>query len=310
MAVDITAVRAANPLDRTIEQMTGQQIVKHKICCPFHQESTPSLHVYDDGSWHCFGACQRGGDVIDFVGLYFFGQQYNPDSHFLDIIDRLGALDIQPLPRVESNHRPQQKKQAHLRIPNEDVMRWHSTMSEERRAWWQSRGLTDTTIDLFRLGFDGQRYTIPVGYRGIWFNVRRRATPEALERNPGTPKYISSTGSRVGLFNADILHGSERLVICEGEIDAMMLHQAGIDAICSTGGAGTWRLNWNEHLMHIPRIYVVFDNDEAGARGARKVKMALHRAKIVQLPKWYKDIGEMFELDYAPGEWFEEELVA
>jgi DNA primase len=306
MAVDVAAVRAANPLQDTIEKMTGQQIIKHKVCCPFHEDRSPSLHVYDDGGWKCFG-CGKHGDVIDFLGFFFFGQQYNPDSHFLDIVDRIGALDIKPLPRVESNPKPQPKKK-HLRIPDEQVMHWHTSMSDERRAWWRSRGLTDTTIDLFRLGFDGQRYTIPVGYRGIWFNVRRRATPEALERKPDTPKYISATGSRVGLFNADILHGCQRLIICEGEIDAMTLYQHGIDAICSTGGAGTWRLNWNEHLMHIPHIYVVFDNDEAGGRGARKIKLALHRAKIVKIPKWYIDISEMFKLDYAPVEWFEEEL--
>ncbi len=307
MSLDVAAIKAANPLDRTIESMTGQQILRRKIICPFHAENTPSLHVYDDGGWKCYG-CSKHGDVIDFVGYLFYGNTYNPDSHFLDIVDRLGALDIKPLPQVASAAKPQPKKKSHLRIPNEDVTRWHSSMTNDHRAWWHSRGLNDTTIDYFRLGFDGDRYTIPVGYRGVWFNVRRRATPEATKRNPDTPKYLSATGSRVGLFNADILHGCQQLVICEGEIDAMLLHQNGIDAICSTAGAGTWRLNWNEHLTHIPHIYVVFDNDEAGERGARKVKMALHRAKIVKLPQWYKDIGEMFALDYAPGEWFEEEL--
>lgn len=37
------------------------------ICCPFHNEKTPSLKIYPDGSgWHCFG-CHRGGSVIDFT---------------------------------------------------------------------------------------------------------------------------------------------------------------------------------------------------------------------------------------------------
>lgn len=37
----------------------------HYICCPFHNERTPSLKIYPDG-WHCFG-CGRGGSVIDFT---------------------------------------------------------------------------------------------------------------------------------------------------------------------------------------------------------------------------------------------------
>jgi hypothetical protein len=50
-----------------VEELTGQAVGRSgKIRCPFHEDRTPSLHVYDDPDrgWYCFG-CGRGGSIYD-----------------------------------------------------------------------------------------------------------------------------------------------------------------------------------------------------------------------------------------------------
>jgi DNA primase len=37
-----------------------------KVLCPLHQERHPSLHLYRDGTFYCYGCC-RGGSIIDFA---------------------------------------------------------------------------------------------------------------------------------------------------------------------------------------------------------------------------------------------------
>ncbi len=40
-----------------------------KIVCPFHDDSNPSLQLYPDGGFYCFGSsCRRGGSIFDFAG--------------------------------------------------------------------------------------------------------------------------------------------------------------------------------------------------------------------------------------------------
>jgi hypothetical protein len=66
-----------------------------KVLCPFHHETDPSLHLYPDGTFYCYGrhdkehACRKGGTIFDFAAaLWWTGTR---DQDFLDLRQRLAV---------------------------------------------------------------------------------------------------------------------------------------------------------------------------------------------------------------------------
>ena len=58
----------AIPTDAYVRALTGlTPDPAGKVRCPFHEDRTPSLQLYDDGTWYCFGSCQAGGSIFDFA---------------------------------------------------------------------------------------------------------------------------------------------------------------------------------------------------------------------------------------------------
>lgn len=70
-------LKAAVPLGQFIaEQVLTTRLERAgdrwKALCPFHEERTPSFTVFpDEQRWHCFGRCDRGGDIYDMIALHF-----------------------------------------------------------------------------------------------------------------------------------------------------------------------------------------------------------------------------------------------
>ena len=68
---DIERLKTDISLQRLAEAQ-GIQLKKHGQdligLCPFHDDNEPSLVITPDKNlWHCLGACQQGGSVIDWV---------------------------------------------------------------------------------------------------------------------------------------------------------------------------------------------------------------------------------------------------
>lgn len=67
-----------------------------KVLCPFHEEQTPSLQLYPDGTFYCYGRhskhrpCAKGGTVFDFAAAIW--GLATKDEDFLELRRRLADL--------------------------------------------------------------------------------------------------------------------------------------------------------------------------------------------------------------------------
>jgi twinkle protein len=106
-------------------------------------------------------------------------------------------------------------------------------------------------------------------------------------------------GAEPCLFGWHLIDPSQRVVaIVEGEIDAMSLHQVGIPALSVNAGAGNHQWidsDWSR-LERFSEIYLCYDNDEAGQKGAKEVanRLGLDRCKLVVFEQ-SKDANEFLQ---------------
>lgn len=156
-----------------------------------------------------------------------------------------------------------------------------------------SHGINQESVDLFELkAKTGDKISIPVkDEKGEFlFNKYRHLAQKDLDEGR---KYSYDKGSKTTLFNTDVIDGNEVIFITEGEIDAIRLSQEGLAAVCSTGGAGTFRKEW-EKFFSGKEVYIIYDNDEPGQIGASKVQEVIPHAVNITLPEGFKDVCDYF----------------
>lgn len=143
------------------------------------------------------------------------------------------------------------------------------------RTPFYEHGLTDATIERFRLGYEMEHVetreidgvtksiNIPGRYVIPYLEGRRPKFFRYYSPN-GDPKwkYTWEEGAESTLFNAqDALGDSEGTVyLCEGEQKAMLLVQMGYAAV-GVPGASHWKDEFQAAFTHARRVIIVFDND-------------------------------------------------
>ncbi|MBI3590519.1 MAG: toprim domain-containing protein [Candidatus Melainabacteria bacterium] len=160
------------------------------------------------------------------------------------------------------------------------VEKYNEKIPERIRQYLNDRGISNAFIDHYKLGFNDNDITIPIkDIDGKYIYFKLRQDPAI-----GTDKMTSHSGIEAQIFDWQTLKSAkEKVVICEGELDKIVLHANGVCAVTSTHGAETFKEEWVKHFSHIKEIYTCYDNDEAGRKGSLRVLKLLSKLSGVKL---------------------------
>ncbi|OGI25786.1 MAG: hypothetical protein A3J76_01005 [Candidatus Moranbacteria bacterium RBG_13_45_13] len=170
----------------------------------------------------------------------------------------------------------------------------HQALPADIRQYLRARGVVDAVIDEHQLGW-GKFYgkwwiTIPIkDIYGSFCFFKLRQDP-----NAGSDKITYPKGIEAQIYGWERLAKvSNSLIICEGELDRLALESKNIPAITSTHGAMTFKQEWGEKVGKGGKVYICFDNDEAGKKGAKRVAKMVENGRnevfVVSLPP---EVGE------------------
>ncbi len=236
--------------------------------CPFHNDKEPSLVISPDKNlWHCLGACQTGGSVIDWVmkaeGVSFrHALELLREDHLPSLAAKKVVKDatVRKLPNTLDTSAEDQS------LLQQIIDYYHEALKQtpEALAYLESRGLNNPElIDKFKLGFANRSlgYRLPAKNRQEGAEIRGRLQRIGILRSSGhehfngsivipimnaegqvteiygrkinhnlrkgTPYHLYLPGPHQGVFNSEILGSSEEVILCESLIDALSFLNAG-----------------------------------------------------------------------------------
>lgn len=282
-----------------------------KAVCPFHKEKTPSFMVSPERqTWHCFGSCNEGGDIIKFLMKY----------ENIEFYDALKILAEKAGVELKSAGNSDFRSYNSLYAVMEEAKDFFSANlwnSPGALKYLRERGLKDEIIKEFELGLAPDssdaltRHLLKKGYRiddieraGLaiktergtyWDRFRSRVvfpicnhfgkvaafTGRILPGNESANlgKYVNSPETPI-FQKSKILYGLHKskndiresgvAVLVEGQMDLLMMWQDGVKNVVATSGTALTE----EQLKVLRRIadelVLSFDADEAGQIAAER----------------------------------------
>ena len=161
-----------------------------------------------------------------------------------------------------------------------------SKLSSRHIQYLEGRGLSKKTIEFFKVGEKQGAMAFPYFKNKEVVGIKYRAFPK---------KFWNEKDSEPVLFNRYNIKEDERiLLICEGEIDCMTMHEYGIDSVSVPNGSQDfrWLDNEWEWLQKFDGFHLCFDNDSAGIKGAEALAQKLGAWKCQRVILPFKDANE------------------
>ena len=299
--------------------------------CPFHNEKTPSFSVSPDKQiYHCFG-CKKGGGVINFImeienltfpeAVRFLAKRANlpvPEEEERSGADRLRrrVLDLNRdaarwyyellcSPEGGAVQAYLDKRQIRRSIAVRFGMgaspdRWDGLLTAmTRRGYGKEEllaaglvvnGKNGRLYDKFR-----NRLMLPViDTRGDVVGFGSRVIDNSEPKYMNTTETITYSKRRI-LYGLNLAKKTKRpnLILCEGNLDVVTLHQAGFDnAVASMGTALT--VEQTRLLSRFTKELVLcYDNDNAGQLATQRALELLNNSeftvKVLKLPNRLAD---------------------
>ena len=317
--------------------------------CPFHNEKTPSFSVSPDKQiYHCFG-CKKGGGVINFImeienltfpeAVRFLAKRANlpvpEDDGPQDGADRLRRrvlelnrdaarwyYDLLCSPEGAAVQAYLDKRQIRKSIAVRFGMgappaRWDGLLTAMTRRGYTKEellaaglvvnGRNGRLYDKFR-----NRLMLPViDTRGDVVGFGSRVIDNSEPKYMNTTETITYSKRRI-LYGLNLAKKTRRpnIILCEGNLDVVTLHQAGFDnAVASMGTALT--VEQTRLLSRFTKELVLcYDNDNAGQLATQRALELLNNSefsvKVLKLPnrmvdgKPTKQDADDFIKNYGP----------
>ncbi|MHB8276496.1 MAG: toprim domain-containing protein [Candidatus Humimicrobiaceae bacterium] len=201
--------------------------------------------------------------------------------------------------KVKINDNFPKKDRPKYKFGSSSVEKCHSSLPDTIRNYLNKRGIDNNIINGSKIGygnFYGKNWiTIPMKDKdGDYIFLKLRQDPEE-----GNSKMTYPRGAVAQIYDWETLkNNSKYIVICEGELDRLLLISKGIPAITSTHGVMAFKEYWAKEFSNIESIYVCFDNDMAGKKGSVRVLEILRpvvKSKLyrINLPEGVGEGGDI-----------------
>jgi len=274
----IAEIKQTVSLLRLIEA-AGYKLKKHgcdhAICCPFHDDKTPSLIISRESNlFHCFG-CGASGSVIDWV-MKSQGVSFRHACAILQDSPALAASTTAPVKKstVKSLDNPLTAEDG-TALLRQVVDYYHDTLKNtpEAMTYLEQRGLANRDlINTFKLGYANRTlgYRLPNKNRKAGSAIREQLQRIGIYRDSGhehfsgslvvpvmdadghiteiygrklidklrkgTPKHCYLPNAHKGIWNANALTCGAQLILCEALIDAMTFWVHGFKNVTASYG--------------------------------------------------------------------------